>query len=358
MLSMKQSCLKRKPQICTLLSKNMSQQELPKEPVYLVRMTKAGGFTIPKEIRDKYEDKTPFALLIQGDKLIFQKVAETDIEKMNLIKVGGGGGSIAERKKTTGEKKKESLAKEGGFDPSSYLVYEFENSDKVLKALELAWKYYEEEDIEQAFNYVKVAIVKYVNGKKVNDARLYYSVILFLCDVITKLNKPNLIEYIRDNLIKNIESKVLKEQSLAKMVAVSIQVGRVDKAKDFVQMILDNIKLYKKDELFFIMDSLKQLVRSVRNFKDVPKDVFSNIRDRLLEYANGILIEEPGKEPIKWEPFDVDYKIQLIEMLEQIRFTEDAYNLADQTKKSLPEDHIRSEEIRKLVNRLRSKPIE
>ncbi len=337
----------------------MSQEELPKDPVYLVRITKAGGFTIPKEIRDNYEDKTPFALSVQGNKLIFQKVAEADIEKLNLIKGGGGGGSgSTEKKKSSSEKKAETPAKEGGFDPSSYLVYEFDNSDKVLKALELAWKYYEEEDIEQAFNYVKVAIVKYVNGKKVNDARLYFSVILFLCDVITKLNKPNLIEYIRDNLIKNIESKVLKEQSLAKMVAVSIQVGRVDKARDFVQMILDNIKMYRKDELFFIMDSLKQLVRSIRNFKDVPKDVFSNVRDRLLEYANGITIQEPGKEPVKWDPFDVDYKIQIIDLLEQIRFTEDAFNLADQTKKSLPEDHIRAEEIRKLVNRLRTKPIE
>jgi len=339
-----------------------SSEELPTEPVYLVRITKSGSITIPKEIRDNYEDKTPFALLIDGNKLIFQKIAEADVDKLNLVKGGGGGaaatGEPKEKRKSAADKKAEAKMKDEGFDPASYLVYEFENSDKVLKALELSWKQFADNDLEQALNYVKVAIVKYVNGKSQNDARLYYSVILYLCDVITKLKKPNLIEYIRDNIIPNIDSKILKEQSLAQLISVSIQVGRIDKAKDFADMILDVIKLYKHDELFFLMDSLKQLVRTIRVYKDVPKDVFENVKNRLLEYANGITIEEPGKDPVQWEPFDIDYKIQIIDMLEQLRFIEEAFDLADTTRKSLPEDSMRLDEMRKIANKLKAKPIE
>ncbi|MFW9785782.1 MAG: hypothetical protein ACFFFB_26090, partial [Candidatus Heimdallarchaeota archaeon] len=69
------------------------------------------------------------------------------------------------------------------------------------------------------------------------------------------------------------------------------------------------------------------------------------LKDKLMEYAKNIIKE------------DIDYKIQLIEFLEDLQYIELAYNLAKELKDSLPPESVRNDEIRKIVKRLYIAPI-
>ena len=54
---------------------------------------------------------------------------------------------------------------------------------------------------------------------------------------------------------------------------------------------------------------------------------------------------------------DADYKIQIVEFLEDLNYIELAYSLAKKIQLSLPQDSLRLEDIRKIVRRLHSTPI-
>ena len=70
---------------------------------------------------------------------------------------------------------------------------------------------------------------------------------------------------------------------------------------------------------------------------------FEIIKEKLMEYLEGIE--------------DIDYKIQIIEMLEELHYIEDAYNIANNILMSLPPESSRIEFIREIVKRLHVKPI-
>ncbi len=58
------------------------------------------------------------------------------------------------------------------------------------------------------------------------------------------------------------------------------------------------------------------------------------------------------------EAEDVDYKIQIIEFLEDLKYIELAYDLAKDVQVNLPPESMKIEDIRKLVRRLHTTPIE
>ncbi|NVM34677.1 MAG: hypothetical protein HWN81_03715, partial [Candidatus Lokiarchaeota archaeon] len=65
--------------------------------------------------------------------------------------------------------------------------------------------------------------------------------------------------------------------------------------------------------------------------------------EKLLEYGKGV---------------DTDYQIQIVEFLEDLQYIELAYNLAKEIQLSLPPESMKIEEIRKIVRRLHTTPIE
>ena len=67
------------------------------------------------------------------------------------------------------------------------------------------------------------------------------------------------------------------------------------------------------------------------------------LREKLMEYVE--------------EVEDVDYKIQIIEFLEDLQYIELAYKLAKELQKGLPPESVRNDEVRKLVKRLYISPI-
>ncbi len=85
-------------------------------------------------------------------------------------------------------------------------------------------------------------------------------------------------------------------------------------------------------------------------YKDIPNDKIYGvnneievIKEKLLEYGEGA--------------GDIDYKLQIIEMLEDLNYIEIAYNMAKKVQLSLPPESMKIEEVRKLVRRLHTAPI-
>jgi hypothetical protein len=67
------------------------------------------------------------------------------------------------------------------------------------------------------------------------------------------------------------------------------------------------------------------------------------LKEKLLEYGSGV--------------DDNDYKIQIVEFLEDLKYIELAYKLAKDIQKSLPPDSLKIETIRAIVKRLYVTPI-
>ena len=90
------------------------------------------------------------------------------------------------------------------------------------------------------------------------------------------------------------------------------------------------------------MNSFKQLVKKVRNVERSAKiDIL--LKEKLMEYGEGV--------------DDTDYKIQIIEFLEDLKYIELAYDLAKKVQLNLPPESMKLEQIRKLVRRLHTTPI-
>jgi hypothetical protein len=84
------------------------------------------------------------------------------------------------------------------------------------------------------------------------------------------------------------------------------------------------------------------LVKAVKHTERSDK-IDLLLKEKLLEYSEGV--------------DDIDYKIQIIEFLEDLQYIELAYDLAKKIQLSLPPESMKIEEIRKIVRRLHTTPI-
>ena len=240
---------------------------------------------------------------------------------------------------------------------SEYFIYEFENQEKVQPILESAFYKFAETppNLEDAMGRVKYALISFLTSTKTENAKLYFAIEKFLLDVIEKFDQPNLLDWIfekiihqkdeEDNYISNIESKFLYEQALLSLVEVSLkpEIKRYEKAELYIFYVLKNIDSYAKSEMYNIMNSFKMLVKAVKWVERSAKiDIL--LKEKLMEYAEGVE--------------DINYKIQIIEFLEDLKYIELAYDLAKKIQRNLPPESIKLEEVRKLVRRLHKTPIE
>ena len=321
----------------------------------VVKKTKT-GITFPKDLRDELfeEDKEiHFRLVVpkEKDKIILEILSEEQVKELSeKLKAKKPIKTVKSpsKKKPSAPKAKDQAQK--FINWGEIFTYDFENQNKVQQVLESAYEQFAitPPNLEDAMGRVKYSLISFLTSTKTENAKLYYSVIKFLIDVIDFFNQPNLIDWIFEKIVPNIESKFLYELALLELVGISLKAKRSEKAELFIFYILKNIDDYPKSEMFNVMNSFKQLVKTIKTverFEGIyrTEKIDRLLKEKLLEYGTGV--------------DDTDYKIQIVEFLEDLNYIELAYQLAKDIQTSLPADSVRVEEIRKIVRRLHKTPI-
>ena len=326
----------------------MAQDKRPEEEVFfedIIKKTKT-GITFPKELRDNLfneEIEIFFRIIVpkEKDKIILEILTEEDAENQ-IVKIKESKPKTPKR--TTPKTKDEATSKKIAPNWGEYFIYEFKSREKIQPILESAFYKFAETPInmEDAMGRIKYALVSFLSGTKTENAKLYFSVIKLLIDIIERFDQPNLIDWIFEKIVPNIESKFLYEQALLELLEVSLKIKRYEKAELFIFYVLKNIDDYPRSELYNIFNSFKQLVKKVRFIERTDK-IDLLLKEKLMEYGEGLE--------------DSDYKIQIVEFLEDLSYIELAYRLAKDIQKGLPADSVKIGEIRRIVKRLYTAPI-
>ena len=331
---------------------NMAQDKKPEEEVFfedVIKKTKT-GITFPKELRESLfneEIETFFKIIVPKEKdriileVLTEEEAKNQIVKTKELKPKTATKTATETtQKTIDKKTSEKIAPNWG----EYFIYDFKSREKIQPILESAFYKFAETPInmEDAMGRIKYALVSFLSGTKTENAKLYFSIIKLLIDIIERFDQPNLIDWIFDKIVPNMESKFLYEQALLELLEVSLKIKRYEKAELFIFYVLKNIDDYPRAELYNIFNSFKQLIKKVRYIERTEK-IDLLLKEKLMEYGGGVE--------------DNDYKIQIVEFLEDLNYIELAYSLAKTIQKSLPPDSVKVAEIRKIVKRLYTAPI-
>ncbi|MFX1418841.1 MAG: hypothetical protein ACFE9N_07975 [Promethearchaeota archaeon] len=322
--------------------------EKDEEPFFedVIKKTKT-GITFPKDLRESLfkEDVDVYfkiSVPLQKDKIILEILSDDQADELSeklKLKKSTEPSKIQDQKE---EKTKKSV----GLSPAwgEYFVYDFDAKEKIIPILESAFYKFAETplNLEDAMGRVKYALVSFLSSTKTENAKLYFAVEKFLIDIIEKFDQPNLLDWIFEKIIPNVESKFLYEQALLELVEASLRFKRWEKAELYIFYVLKNIDSYAKSEMYNIMNSFKQLVKKVKYVERSDKiDIL--LKEKLMEYSKN--------------SEDTDYKIQIVEFLEDLQYIELAYNLAKEIQLSLPPESMKVGEIRKIVRRLHITPI-
>lgn len=299
------------------------------------------GITFPKELRDELfqtEDDIFFKLIVpkERDQIILKILSPEEVERINS-QVSSTPKSLEKKKK---KHKKDTPEPKWG----EYFIYDFKNQDKIKSILESAYYKFAEnpEELDDAMGRVKYALVSFLSSIKTENSKLYFSVIKFLGDVINSFNYPQIIEWMYEKVIPNIESKFLYELSLLELVELSVNFKNFEQAELYVKDILNHLEKYSEGEKYNIMNTFTQLIKTVREFEE-RGNIPEIIKEKLIEFEAKFV--------------NIDNKIQLIEFLEDLRFIEDAYHLIEDLLKELPSEDHRIKEVRKIKERLKEKPL-
>jgi len=319
----------------------------------IIKKTKT-GITFPKSLREdlfENQDKDVFFRIIvpkEKNKIILEIISEEEAknfsEKLKIKKPKIE--KDAQERKVSKKKETTALSPNWG----EYFVYDFEAKEKIKPILESAFYKFTETPInlEDAMGRVKYALISFLSSTKTENAKLYFSVTKFLIDIIEKFNQPNILDWIFEKIIPNIDSKFLYELTLLELVDISLKLKRYEKAEIYIFYVLKNIDEYPKSELYNIMNSFKQLVKKVKYVERSQKiDVL--LKEKLLEYGESL-----GD---KFGIQDIDAQIQIVEMLEDLEFIELAYNLAKKIQLNLAPESAQIDQVRELVRRLHTTPI-
>ncbi len=327
----------------------MEEENSKDTPLFeeIIKKTKT-GITFPKNLRDVlFEDEEEdvfFRLTVpkEKDKIILRFISEEQAKQLSdELKA-----KQPKLPQKTKQKQSTKSRKSIGPTPSwgEYFVYDFDAKDKIQPILESAFYKFAEKplNLEDAMGRVKYALVSFLTSTKTENAKLYFTVEKYLLDIVEKFDLPNLLDWIFEKIIPSIESKFLYELALLELIESSLKFKRWEKAEIYIFHVLKNIDSYADSEMYNIMNSFKQLVRKVKYVERSDKiDIL--LKEKLLEYGEEIE--------------DIDYKIQIVEFLEDLNYIELAYDLAKKIQLSLTPESMKIEEVRKLVRRLHKAPI-
>jgi hypothetical protein len=311
----------------------------------IIKKTKT-GITFPKKLREVLFDPQKdifFKLTVpkEKNKIILDILSDDEAKNQSIS-------SKIKPVKASSTKISKKMTVPDSLSPNwaQYFIYDFKNQDKVKPILESAFYKFTESPInlEDAMGRVKYALISFLTNISTENSKLYYSVIRFLIDIIEKFDQPNLLDWIFEKIIPNIRSKFLYELALLDLLEASLKAKRWEKAELYIFYVLKNIDEYPKSEMYNIMNSFKQLVKTLKNVERSQK-IDLLLKEKLMEFWETLISD------------DIDYKIQLVEFLEDLKYIELAYKLAKDTQKGLPSESVRVDEIRKLVRRLYAAPI-
>ncbi len=327
----------------------MEEENSKDTPLFeeIIKKTKT-GITFPKNLRDVlFEDEEEdvfFRLTVpkEKDKIILRFISEEQAKQLS-DELKAKQPKLSQKTK---QKQSTKSRKSIGPTPSwgEYFVYDFDAKDKIQPILESAFYKFAEKplNLEDAMGRVKYALVSFLTSTKTENAKLYFTVEKFLLDIVEKFDLPNLLDWIFEKIIPSIESKFLYELALLELIESSLKFKRWEKAEIYISHVLKNIDSYADSEMYNIMNSFKQLVRKVKYVERSDKiDIL--LKEKLLEYGEEIE--------------DIDYKIQIVEFLEDLNYIELAYDLAKKIQLILTPESMKIEEVRKLVRRLHKAPI-
>ncbi|MHA1728060.1 MAG: hypothetical protein ACTSWY_04950 [Promethearchaeota archaeon] len=321
----------------------LKEHEIPTEPCWHITRSKT-GFTLPKEIRDNIIPyKQDCALVVKDNKLIFYMINPEDKQKLKLVKESRKLRNLKNKKKG---RQKNSIPEGPQPEWGSYFLFEFENNNKIQEVLTTAFEKFATEppNLEEGMNIVKYSLVSFLTTR-MNNARLRQAIIFFLCDVIEKFGQPNLIDFINEKIVGEIKSKFLYQLSLNQLAFTAFKVKRYEKAQEFIELCIKDIKKYNQSEMYAIMDSFKNCV--VKLTKDIdfliPQEYLLPIRNSLREYLD--IMD------------DSDYKLQIVDLLARMQFIDEANNIAEDILKKLPEESPSRDEVKDLIKRLATKSV-
>jgi hypothetical protein len=314
---------------------------VPTDECWLVKLTKSGGFTLPKELREKIHPQQNFALVVEGHELAFYMINEDDIPKLRLSKKKVEVKPKAKKGKR-GKKKRE------GPEPDfpRYFHFEVQEQDKVQDALESAFYKFAETPpaIGEAMNIIIYCLTSFTKNHKMNDSRLRQTVIFFLCHIIEQFNQPQLIDFIQREILDEIQSPYLYQICLNQLAYTSFIMEKPDKVNEFITQSLDVIQKYDKSEMYAIMDSFKHLTHTLTPIigKKLSKEDLGLVKSSLDSYLD------------KLE--DISYQIQYIEMLERMNFIDEAYNIAKVFMDKLEQESPLRDQFKEIRRRIGSHP--
>jgi len=252
----------------------MAQDKRPEEEVFfedIIKKTKT-GVTFPKELRESLfneENETFFKIIVpkEKDRIILKLLTEEEA-KSQIAKVKES--KPRTPKKISSKTEDKITSRKIAPNWGEYFIYEFKNREKIQPILESAFYKFAETPInlEDAMGRIKYALVSFLSGTKTENAKLYFSVIKLLIDIVERFDQPNLIDWIFEKIVPNIESKFLYEQAFLELLEVSLKLKRYEKAELFIFHVLKNIDEYPRSELYNIFNSFKQLVKKVRFIKN------------------------------------------------------------------------------------------
>ncbi|MBY9009126.1 MAG: hypothetical protein KGD74_04610, partial [Candidatus Lokiarchaeota archaeon] len=185
----------------------MAQDKRPEEEVFfeeVIKKTKT-GITFPKELRESlFNEETEifFKIIVpkEKDKIILEVLTEEEA-KNQIVKAKESKPKTSTKStpKTKDEKPSDKIAPNWG----EYFIYDFKNREKVQPILESAFYKFAETPInmEDAMGRIKYALVSFLSGTKTENAKLYFSIIKLLIDIVEKFDQPNLIDWIFEKIV-------------------------------------------------------------------------------------------------------------------------------------------------------------
>ncbi|TFG20996.1 MAG: hypothetical protein EU530_01515 [Promethearchaeota archaeon] len=286
---------------------------IPQDECWLIKPTKSGGLTLPKELRDKVHPQQNFALVLEGHELAFYMINEEDIPKLRLVRK-------KIEPKVKGKKGKREKKKKEGPEPDfpRYFHFELEDQGKIQDALESAFYKFAENPplVGEAMNIVIYILTSFIKNHRMNDSRLRQTIIFFLCHIVEQFNQPQLIDFCQREIIDEIQSSYLYQICLNQLAYTSFIMGKPEKADEFITKCVEVIDKYDAGEMYAIMDSFKHLIHTLTPIqgKRISKEELTLVKNSLDKYADKLV--------------DVDYQIQFIELLERLDFVDEAYDKA------------------------------
>src|SRR5271157_4356815 len=317
----------------------MPAEEAPSGPyITVISLSKAGSVTIPKDIRESLKLDPGKKLKFTWDrenKLLFEIAPDNEI-----IEIEQAIEAEKEKKAKKTEKKAGKKGKVAGpeFDFGKYLGHEFEGSNKLQPVLEKSFDQFKLDppNIEEGLKYVKFALLSLTGDNNIVNSKLRYTIGNYLCDVVEKFNLPMLLDFLYDNIIKDIKSKFLFEQGLVQLAVTSSR-KRQEKVKAILEQILHNIDEYPAVEMYNVINSFELLSKRMAEAEFTPE--FKEIlRDKIIE-----------KIPLMQ---DKDYKLQAIRQIAKLRYFDEAIQVAQDILDKLGEEESWGDELRELITEI------